>query len=1024
MAPRKTKSGKHGKNGKKAHKNKQSARQSSRSAHQSSTSSENGGVPLYQEQPNLNQEPAQSPPRREASPVESDKATVQSSPRRSVSPDDHLTDNLPDDNSPVDPFQAPPSQLSPRRRRSPKKSKKRNATDKKPIAQSATPANSFNPTKILKRAVEHEDLSQATQQEDFPVTRYSEIRASQSRLLKRTDAAAAALPLQPPTTHDGRPLSQTTHDSRRLAHSHQVNQASRYLNPPAQNPQVAVPYHLNPSSHGQQGYATRNLNPPAQNSQVPAPYHSDPPHGQQGYAPRHFNPSAQNSQVPAPRHFNPPTQDSQGPVAPFFNPPTQYPQGHVSHDTFDQPEPSPLRPVTREFYHHAAPPRQPLYSLSNSLSNFNQAAQHQRRPDTSDVYHQAAPAQHHSSRQNYPTAPPQQYDNHLGPATSDFHNHVAPPQQQSHLYSTQVAFSQLRRNQESPHPAVPQEPYHEAGPSQPLYSTQHAFQAALNQPAHQESHHQAVPQQPLHSTQRTYQAGLNLHTPVQRHDSAHSQHHPELTFARLLHLYRPDSPSNESAHSSSDNVSHRRGRQHGTFPVGLLRKFANRPHDVDLLPLPLLEKTATANVYCKGFGGYFSEDDIDIILKMSSQDPRVQQAMRSQQAQRVQQAQRAQQAPLSPTAAPFNPPTPTLPTPRPDFCRTWSNETLNKYAWTLRRISQDRTSRQAEGATSPSEPPSPAPLPMRRTVFLGPDMEVSSETWDLFQLALCGRLALLKQEATEYEERAAARTFEELSGAARANINEVAAATGKSGPFEFTDEELFGAFGFKPPSPEQAGRLLTCYREVLAEHQEKDKAAPPPPMQGSGLGFGVEVPASVDRHFLADVYLARGGPKLQRDHPSLAIRAAGPFGKGLSAEDEDALVPAAAAAPTTPAAAPSAPGPSAAATPSAAAVPAARKPLGKAPAPALVPASLPPSGGSKAPLGKKVPAATLASAIREPWAKPSPVPSAWKAEFDRSVWNGKQLPKELRRNQPPPKEDGEGEEGPFKSFIPGLGPDH
>ncbi|KAK8222722.1 hypothetical protein HDK90DRAFT_471034 [Phyllosticta capitalensis] len=55
--------------------------------------------------------------------------------------------------------------------------------------------------------INHEDLSHASQQEDFPVTRYSEIRSAQSRLLKRTDAAAAALPLQPHTTHDARPLS-------------------------------------------------------------------------------------------------------------------------------------------------------------------------------------------------------------------------------------------------------------------------------------------------------------------------------------------------------------------------------------------------------------------------------------------------------------------------------------------------------------------------------------------------------------------------------------------------------------------------------------------------------------------------------------------------------------------------------------------------------------------------------------------------------------------------------------------------
>ncbi|KAK7540904.1 uncharacterized protein J3D65DRAFT_691981 [Phyllosticta citribraziliensis] len=332
-----------------------------------------------------------------------------------------------------------------------------------------------------------------------------------------------------------------------------------------------------------------------------------------------------------------------------------------------------------------------------------------------------------------------------------------------------------------------------------------------------------------------------------------------------------------------------------------------------------------------------------------------------------------------------------------------------------------------------------------KMIHLAPDVPVSNDSWPVFRLALAARLQLLQKEAQEYEDRvrrnaalekqqqqqqqaAGARGgharkgswLKEKGGAmhrvedqtfgglpfgttgeqqeqqqqrkgsaddsiaasmAQLTLADIAAGKvdiSKRQLMAFSDEELFGSFGFKEPGPEQVQDLFNRYQALLLAPAAAAAPAAAPVLPGPGLGFGVATPAAAvvvpaagaaDQHFLADTYSAHGGPRLPAEHVSRALRAGGPF------------VPA-----------PGAPGP-------------APRPVVKSSAEAK------PAVSAVAPARKKE---TFVPGVS----------GACFGTFDRSVWNGSQLPRELRRGG----EEKKGEEGKEKEkkkeemgFLPGLG---
>ncbi|KAK8163997.1 hypothetical protein IWX90DRAFT_415807 [Phyllosticta citrichinensis] len=349
-------------------------------------------------------------------------------------------------------------------------------------------------------------------------------------------------------------------------------------------------------------------------------------------------------------------------------------------------------------------------------------------------------------------------------------------------------------------------------------------------------------------------------------------------------------------------------------------------------------------------------------------------------------------------------------------------------------------------STSSNTTPTATPT-KPKMIHLAPDVPASNDSWPVFRLALAARLELLQKEAKEYEDRvrrnaalekqqqqqqaAGARDgharksswLKEKGGAmhrvedqtfgglpfgttgeqqqqqqqrkssaddsiaasmAQLTLANIAAGKvdiSKRQLMAFSDEELFGSFGFKAPGPEQVQDLFNRYQALLLAPAAAAAPAAAPVLPGPGLGFGVATPAAVvpaagavDQHFLADTYSAHGGPRLPAEHVSRALRAGGPF------------VPA-----------PGAAGP-------------APRPVVKSSAEAK------PAVSAVAPARKKE---TFVPGVS----------GACFGTFDRSVWNGSQLPQELRRGGEEKKGE-EGKEGKEKEkkekkeevgFLPGLG---
>ncbi|KAK7606052.1 hypothetical protein JOL62DRAFT_560482 [Phyllosticta paracitricarpa] len=681
--------------------------------------------------------------------------------------------------------------------------------------------------------------------------------------------------------------------------------------------------------------------------------------------------------------------------------------------------------------------------------------QHQRPPSSSPVATPERQGQDHDQL----TSPGRQ--ERVQPTSPDCQERIQPclPLQR-HLTAVEHDTTATQGQQRQPTPKNDTQP--EPNHQQPQVTVEKIDQAEPRDQQPQDDPFDNTPTQP--ARQRNWRRHR------QPHNQAAQQNHQPLT--SVDHDYQQgfqqtlNQPANLNQAFNAGQLQQ--------YPVP--QSYSN--HTV--LPTPSLFPTAEAHIYSQLYGGYFSRQDLRYINHVF--DTHVFETMSQQNFHaRNNMAFNSANNPTNPPSAPA-----AAPPAINDAASTASDESMDKYAWARGMVARERAreraeeeerrqaeatpfmqstapnvhasqvhSRQTSGnynsgpqQTQPSFGPHPdfasppsapsmnamssatytpinymstATSTKHRTISLAPNVPATNETWPMFRKALVERLETLQKEAQDFEDRVCRskeqsaamgqqqqqqqqqhkrnKSSETSIASSMQQLTLADVATGKVDISQrelmsFTDEELFGRFGFRAPGPQQIQDLYNRYRALLAEQQQQQQlvagfvpaaaSVSAPAIPGPGLGFGMEAPAAAaaaaarsppaagpaDQHFLADTYSAHGGPKLPAEHVSRRLWAP--------------RSPAATTTTTT-----------------------------KSSSEANKPAS-----------------SSLSSAVAAPGRKKETfVPGrsgACFGAFDRSVWNGRQLPRELRRGGEKEEEEEEEErkkkeEEKMGGFLPGLG---